>query len=138
MADSAGVQVFMLSLPLYSALPAVTKLFIQLSCLAKTLDATKYSKTVDSYKAKNTRCHKVRQTVDSHQARDRVCWFAGFHIVHASVQHATSSGRVLCRARLDSGLQSHLRCRRGMVLSVLCAIHDLRGVFCVLDAQRPS
>ena len=63
---------------------------------------------------------------------------AGVHAVHASVQHAPSSGRVLCRTRLDKVIQPHLRCWCGLVLGVFCAVHDLRGVLCVLDASRPS
>ena len=69
---------------------------------------------------------------------DRRLLAAGVCIVNAPVQHAASSSRVLCRARVDKSLQPHLRCWGVPVLGVLCAVHGVCGVLCVLDAQRAS
>ena len=61
---------------------------------------------------------------------------AGVFLVNAALQCAASRHRVCSRAGLDKSVYTYLRCWAGMVLGVLCDVHDLCGVLCLLDAQR--
>lgn len=84
------------------------------------------------------KCYFIKYIIYYYYHQHYFLCAAGLHAVHASVQHPPSSCRVLCRTRLDKVIQPHLRCWCGLVLGVFCAVHDLCGVLCVLDASRPS
>ncbi len=64
--------------------------------------------------------------------------YAGVCAVDATVQHATSNSRALCGTRVDQSIQQGFRHWCGVVLGVLCAVHDVCGILRVLDAQRAA